>query len=470
MHITTHTSTRLLPKKHFVSIELAPERDHTTFVDGADGTQHIVLGTKALTPLTRRRFVTLVRRIVQAAKTHHIRRVSLSLETIMRDELDVPVPELLRILAENVHLADYDYTVYKKRKDDDPAALEVFALIGTFDAAMKTALKTGALVAQETNACRDLSNTPGGDMTPALLARQIVASARGTAAKVTVLTKRAMENLGMGAVLGVARGALEDPRFIIVEYRGATSKQQPIVLVGKGVTFDTGGLSLKPADYMLDMHLDMSGGAAVAHAVIAAARLKLKVNAVALIPAVENAVSGESYRPGDVLRSMSGTTIDILNTDAEGRVILADALTYARRYKPSLVVDVATLTGAALVALGTQASAVLSRDDALATRLCALGEVSGDYLWPLPLWEEYKPMIKGRFGDIANIPIENARYAGTIGGGMFLAEFADEYPWAHIDIAPRMTSDKGDHLSQGAAGAPVRLLVRLLEDEQTLRS
>jgi leucyl aminopeptidase len=221
--------------------------------------------------------------------------------------------------------------------------------------------------------------------------------------------------------------------------------------VGKGVTFDTGGLSIKGSDHMLDMHLDMSGGAAVAAAVVAAARLKLPVYAVALIPAVENAVSGESYRPGDILHMMNGKTVDVLNTDAEGRIILADALVYAQRYKPSLTIDVATLTGA-----------VLTKDDTLAAKLSALGEESGDYVWPLPLWEEYKDSIKGRFGDIANVPAESGRYGGTINGGMFLAEFAGE-PWAHIDIAPRMTSDKGDFLAQGAAGAPVRLLVRLLE-------
>jgi leucyl aminopeptidase len=216
---------------------------------------------------------------------------------------------------------------------------------------------------------------------------------------------------------------------------------------------------------MLDMHLDMSGGAAVAHAVIAAARMKLPVNAIALVPAAENSVGNESYRPGDVLTSMSGKTIDVLNTDAEGRLVLADGLTYAERYKPKLVVDVATLTGASLVALGTKCCAVLSKDDKLSHRLYAVGEASGDYCWPLPLWEEYKYTVKGRFADVSNISTKQDRYAGTIEGGMFLAEFAGDMPWAHIDMAPRMVSDESDFLAEGAAGAPVRLLVRLLEDE-----
>jgi len=379
--------------------------------------------------------------------------------------LDLDHAELLRLFTENAHMANYAYTAYKAKPQDGWQELVELVLVGQLDASARKALTVGAVVAHEVNACRDLANTPGGDMTPKLLALRIKRAARGTAVRVRVLGVREMERLKMGAVLGVARGAKEEPRFIILEYKGS-AKKAPTVLVGKGVTFDTGGLSLKPADAMVDMHLDMSGGAAVAHAVIAAARLKLRVHVVALIPAVENSVSGESYRPGDVLRSMSGKTIDVLNTDAEGRLILADTLTYAERYKPALVLDVATLTGAALVALGTKASAVLTKDDLLARTLCEAGEVSGDYLWPLPLWEEYADMVRGRFGDIANIPTENARYAGVIGGGMFLAAFAENYRWAHIDIAPRMTSDKGDQLAPGAAGAPVRLLVRLLEEEK----
>jgi len=338
-------------------------------------------------------------------------------------------------------------------------------VIGDFGTAAKDALKQGEVVAAEVNACRDLANTPGGDMTPALLAAEVKRAAAGTKVRVKVLNKRDMEKLKMGAILGVGKGAVEEPKLIIAEYRGGKKNAPPVVLVGKGITFDTGGLSLKPSPYMLDMHLDMSGGAAVVHAVIAAAKLKLPVHVIALIPAAENAVSGESYRPGDVLRSMSGKTIDVLNTDAEGRLVLADALTYAKKYDPTLVIDVATLTGAALVALGTKASVVMSKDDLLAQRIVRLGEESGDYAWPLPLWEEYKELVKGRFADVSNISPKNTRDAGTIEGGMFLAEFADGYPWAHIDIASRMVSDKSDILAEGAAGAPVRLLVRLLEEE-----
>jgi leucyl aminopeptidase len=444
-----------------LSVQFDDTRSDARLIERPEGPV-LSLGIKDELPYDRRKLLTLVRRVVGAAKVHRLKHVALALDALPHE---LPRADLLRIIGENAHLADYAFIRYKAEPTDGWPFLETLTLVGDVSKEEEAALRHGELVAAHVNACRDLANVPGGDMTPAFLAREVTRAARGTGANVTVLGVTDMTKRKMGAILGVARGAKETPHFIIVEYWGAGKKHAPIVLVGKGVTFDTGGLSLKPADYMLDMHLDMSGGAAVAYAVIAAARLKLNVNAVALIPAVENAISGESYRPGDVLRSMSGKTIDILNTDAEGRVILADALTYAQRYEPKLVVDVATLTGAALVALGTKASAVMSKDPELATLLTELGEVSGDYCWPLPLWDEYKEMVKGRFGDVANIPTENARYAGTIGGGMFLAEFAEGYRWAHIDIAPRMVSDKGDHLTAGAAGAPVRLLVRLLEGD-----
>ncbi len=446
--------------KDGVRVLFDPARTGTVRIERPEGSS-LSIGTKECIPLTRRKLVTLIRRMVREAKGHEVARIVLDLEVL--PDLPCERSEFLRLFGENVHMAHYEFLVYKK-SSEERRALEEIVLVGVFTKEEERALQCGELVAREVNAARDLANTPGGDMTPALLARKVELSAKGTRATVRVLGVPEMKRLRMGALLGVGRGAKEAPKFIIVEYMGGKKSAPPVVLVGKGITFDTGGLSLKPADYMLDMHLDMSGGAAVAHAVIAAARLGLKVNTVGLIPAAENAIGHESYRPGDVLRSMSGKTIDILNTDAEGRVVLADALTYAQRYRPKLTVDVATLTGAALVALGTKASAVMSKDDALAARMCALGEVSGDYCWPFPLWDEYKEMVKGRFGDVSNVPVTNARYAGTIGGGMFLAEFA-EGPWVHIDMAPRMTNDKSDQLSEGAAGAPVRLLVRLLEEE-----
>ena len=245
------------------------------------------------------------------------------------------------------------------------------------------------------------------------------------------------------------------------------------MLIGKGVTFDTGGLQVKPGDSMYEMHMDMSGGAAVIHAVALAAKLKIKANIVGLIPAVENSPSGNAVRPGDILKSLSGKTIEILHTDAEGRVILADAITYAKRYYPACVIEVSTLTGAALVALGQQASGLMTPDQKFENLMRELGEKSGDYVWPLPLWEEYEDMVKGTFGDIPNISTAgNSRYGGVIAGGMFLREFAKELkcPWAHLDIAPRMTAAPNEFLAKGAAGVPVRLLLKLIEHHAKQKS
>jgi leucyl aminopeptidase len=304
-------------------------------------------------------------------------------------------------------------------------------------------------------------------MTPSKLASAAVDAAKGLPIELKILDEHTMRELGMGAILGVGKGSEDKPKFIVMEYKGGDEGERPIVLIGKGVTFDTGGLNLKPSDAMYEMHLDMSGGAAVIHSIVLAARLKIKKNIVALIPAVENMPSGSSYHPGDVLRSMSGKTIEILNTDAEGRVILADALHYAKQYKPKLVVDVATLTGAAMVAFGSRASAIFSKDDELLLRVRDLGEESGDYVWPMPLWDEYENDVRGTFGDWANMG--KNRMGGAIHGAMFLYQFTKDnsgkqaYPWVHIDIAPRMTSAEGDNLSKGAAGEPVRLLKKIIE-------
>ncbi|HEV8677317.1 MAG TPA: leucyl aminopeptidase family protein, partial [Candidatus Paceibacterota bacterium] len=326
-------------------------------------------------------------------------------------------------------------------------------------------LEAGKRIAEEVNAARVLSNTPGGDLTPASLAQAAQKAAEGTSARVSVLSRADMEKLGMGAVIGIGKGASEEPKFIIVEYWGAEKTEKPVVLVGKGVTFDTGGLNIKTGDHMYEMHMDMSGGAAVIHAAILAAKMKLKANIVSLVPAVENAAGQDAVRPGDILKSYSGKTIEVLNTDAEGRVIMADAISYAKKYDPQVVIDVATLTGAALIALGLHASAIMSNDQALENLLREKGEESGDYVWPFPLWEEYEDMARGTFGDVPNISTSgNSRYGGVIAGGMFLWQFARDLncPWAHIDMAPRMTPAPGEHLAPGATGAPVRLLFSII--------
>jgi leucyl aminopeptidase len=362
-------------------------------------------------------------------------------------------------------MANYEHTAYKTAPKGGFKSIDAVEVRNAAPA-VRNAFEKGRIIGESVNACRELCNTPGGDMTPELLAEAAVAAAQGTPAKVKILGVAEMASLGMGAVLGVAKGSKEDPAFIIVEYWGADRSKKPAVLVGKGVTFDTGGLNIKTGDGMYEMHMDMSGGAAAIHAAILAARLGLKRNVVALVPAVENAPASGAVRPGDILKSMSGKTIEILNTDAEGRVILADALTYAKKYNPSSVIDVATLTGASLIALGTVASAFMTNKESLITPLMELAEESGDYMWPLPLWEEYDPMVKGTFGDVPNLSaMGSSRHGGVIAGGKFLEVFAKELecPWVHIDMAPRMTATPEDSLAKGAAGAPVRFLLKYIE-------
>jgi len=302
-------------------------------------------------------------------------------------------------------------------------------------------------------------------MTPRGLANSAKAAVKGLPVTVEVLGRTKLSSLGMGLLAGVGAGSTEEPTFTVLSYKGGPASQKPIVLAGKGITFDSGGLNIKPSTGIYEMHLDMSGGAAVIHSVALAARLGLKKNVVGLIPAAENMLGNGATRPGDIHTSLSGKTVEVTDTDAEGRLVLADALTYAKRFNPSVVVDVATLTGAACVALGPYANGLMTRDDALADTLLTLSEETGDYLWRLPLWDEYESVIKSDFADLQNHSISRGRYGGATNGAIFLWQFAKDLgcPWAHIDIAPRMTAAPGEELVKGASGSPVRLLISFID-------
>ncbi|MDD5110827.1 MAG: leucyl aminopeptidase family protein [Patescibacteria group bacterium] len=410
--------------------------------------------------MTRRKLVDVCRQVIALAKTHHGKKLSVSAADFVFPHLGIPEGELAEMLAVNFEMANFSFVKYKRRPAEGWDFVQSVTVVGRVSPEGKRGLKRGQVIGRAVNDCRTLANTPGGEITPSGLADAAVQAVRGSRVKVTVLKPADLRTLKMGGILGVSKGSTEEPRFVIMEYlAGGDSK--PIVLVGKGVTFDSGGLNLKSEQGMADMHMDMSGAAAVINAVAVAARLKLAVNVIGIIPAVENMPSGSSYHPGDILRAMSGETIEVVSTDAEGRIIMADALTYARRYHPRLVVDVATLTGAVMVALGNRAAGIFSKDDALLKQFQELGELSGDYVWPLPLWEEYEGEIKGTLGDIANIG--KTRYGGAIHGALFLQHFAKGMRSIHVDIGSRMTAVDGEHLAKGAAGAPVRLLVKLLE-------
>ncbi len=427
----------------------------------------LVVGFGDKKALPRRKAVMLMRKAASFAKQNQVKTFEIDFKEIRTlAAKDISDADLAQLVAEAFVMVNYEHTAYKNPPKEGFMFIETVA-VRNASAAVKNGFTKGTAVGEAVNAARELSNTPGGDMTPELLAEAAVKAAEGTSAKVKILGKLEMAQLGMGAILGISKGSPEEPQFIMVEYWGTDRSKKPVVLAGKGVTFDTGGLNLKGGDGMYEMHMDMSGGAAVIHAAILAAKLGLKKNVVALVPAVENNLSTNAVRPGDVLKSMSGKMIEILNTDAEGRVILADAITYSKKYNPSAVVDVATLTGAALVALGTVASAVMTNKESVMPRLMEMAEESGDYIWQFPLWEEYDEMVKGNFGDVSNIStMGNSRYGGVIAGGKFLEVFAKELdcPWVHLDIAPVMTSRPGDFLAKGASGAPVRLLLKIIEN------
>ncbi len=317
-------------------------------------------------------------------------------------------------------------------------------------------LGLGQAVGAGVELARSLANRPGNVCTPDHLAEQARALAKSHGVKVEVLDRRACERLGMGSFLSVAQGSDQPLRFIVARYEGAPRSQAPLVLVGKGITFDTGGISLKPGAEMDEMKFDMGGAAAVLGTLRAVVELKPKLNLVVLVPACENMPSGRAVKPGDVVTSMSGQTIEILNTDAEGRLILCDALTYAERFKPSAVVDVATLTGACVIALGGVRSGMYASDDALAGALSDAGERALDPCWRMPLDEEYDDALKTHFADMANV---GSRAGGSVTAAKFLQRFAGKYRWGHLDIAG--TAWKGG-ATKGATGRPVGLLTHFV--------
>jgi leucyl aminopeptidase len=304
------------------------------------------------------------------------------------------------------------------------------------------------------NTARQLGNLPANICTPNYLASQAKALAKGQAkVTTTVLTEADMKKLKMGSLLSVSAGSDQPAKLIIIKYQGAKTGVKPIVLVGKAVTFDTGGISLKPGGGMDEMKYDMCGGASVFGVINALIESQLPVNVIGIVPATENMPNGNATKPGDVVTSMSGQTIEILNTDAEGRLILCDALTYAERFKPAAVIDIATLTGAVIGALGKVSAGLLANNDELAEQLLTSGTRSGDRAWRLPLWEEYDQLLKSNFADMANI---GGPQAGTITAACFLARFTKKYKWAHLDVAGTAWISGPQ---KGATGRPVPLLM-----------
>ena len=369
--------------------------------------------------------------------------------------------ELTESLAEQTAVAATDAVyVYRHTKPSAPAAPKLARVALLVDKAglkaAKAGLARGEAIAAGVELARECANRPANHATPTYLGQVVQQLGKTHGLKVEVMDRKAVEKLGMGSFLAVAQGSDEPLRFIVARYEGAAKTVAPVVLVGKGITFDTGGISLKPGAEMDEMKFDMGGAASVIGTLRAVAELKPRLNLVMIVAACENMPSGRAVKPGDVVKSMSGQTIEILNTDAEGRLILCDALTYAERFKPAVVVDVATLTGACVIALGGVRSGMYASDDELAAQLTAAGDAALDPCWRMPLDEEYNEGLKSNFADIPNIA---GRAGGSITAAKFLQRFAGKYRWGHLDIAG--TAWKGG-AAKGATGRPVGLLTHFV--------
>ena len=352
----------------------------------------------------------------------------------------------------------YRFDRLKSKRDEEKKPLGKLTLMVEHSQSNRgeAVLKQALAIAEGVKLTKDLGNLPPNICTPSYLAEQASQIAKKHNLKAEVLEKKDMEKLGMGSLLSVARGSNQPPKLIVLQYSGAAKKQKPVVLVGKGVTFDTGGISIKPAAEMDEMKFDMCGAASVLGSIKAAAQMRLPLNVVGIIPTTENMPSGNASRPGDIVTSMSGQTIEILNTDAEGRLILCDALMYAERFHPAVVIDIATLTGSCVIALGHVASGLFSSDEVLARELLNAGEYAHDRAWQMPLWDDYQEQLKSNFADMANI---GGRPAGSITAACFLARFTKKYSWAHLDIAGTAWKSGKE---KGATGRPVPLLSQFL--------
>jgi leucyl aminopeptidase len=366
--------------------------------------------------------------------------------------------EAAEAATEGCSLSLYRFDRYKTNAES--RELESFTLVSDDEEAATAGAEAGVKVAAAGLLARDLANEPSNTATPEYLAERAREIAGRYGMEATILDRAGIEAEGMVGLATVGRSAQNEPRFIVLEHRKGATDAAPIILVGKAVTFDSGGISIKPSAGMGDMKYDMSGGAAVLGAMEAVGALDLPLNVVALVPATENLPGGNAFKPGDVLTLHSGKTVEIVTTDAEGRLILADALSYARRYEPEAVIDCATLTGACHVALGDHASGLMGNDDALIAEVRAAGDASGERAWPLPLFEEYTDQTKGETADLKN---SGGRFGGALTAGAFLKEFAD-YPWAHLDIAGTAYNGKSKnaYTPKGASGTPARLLVEFL--------
>ena len=405
-------------------------------------------------------------RVRQAAGTASRRAIATGFESVARGLLPVKgatAEQVAQAVVEGTVLGTYRFTELKTLSPDEKKELKTVTLVAPSArdaAAAKTGVRKGLILAAAVVWARDMVNKPSNRLTPTLMAQEAKSAARKCGFRCQVFDPKAQRRLGMNALLGVARGSREPSQFMAMEYKGpGSSSKKPLVFLGKGITFDSGGISIKPSEKMEQMKYDMSGGAAVLGAMRAVAQLKLPVHLVGLVPATENLPGGSAQKPGDVVKALGGKTIEVINTDAEGRLVLADALGYAKRYKPAAMVDLATLTGACVVALGQHCMGLMTNNASWGEQVKEAAARAGERAWELPLWPEYTEAIKSDVADVKNV---GDGKGGTITAAAFLKEFAGDTPWVHLDIAgvAWADADKG-YLRKGGTGVGVRLLVEL---------
>jgi len=427
-------------------------------VSGVVKTERVLLiCLGAAEELTLKRWKSLFTESINALQQRGIQRVDFAL--LEAAPSGMSQEQALRHAVLALDEASYRFLDFKSDKTSGLPSVQHAAFLAPSDAGndLETTLQQAQAIASGVALTKDLANAPGNVCTPSFLAQSAQQlAAQSVLLEVEILEREAMQQLGMGSLLSVAQGSDQPPKLIVLNYRHGAKDAAPVVLVGKGVTFDSGGISLKPGEKMDEMKYDMGGAAAVLGIFKAVTAMQLPINLVGIIPSVENMPSGGALKPGDIVTSMSGQTIEVLNTDAEGRLILCDALTYAERFKPAAVIDMATLTGAVIIALARAPSGLLGNNAELVQSILQAGETSGDRAWQLPLWDDYQDLLKSNFADMANI---GGREGGTITAAAFLSRFTKAYPWAHLDIAGTAWNS-GD--KKGATGRPVPLVMQWL--------
>lgn len=415
----------------------------------------LLVGMGEKEKLTQESLAQITQTAVKALKSSKTNNAASFLtDEIAAEFMEAAVRQSVTAVADTL----YTFDTFKSKKDETALNhLEGWTIAHTIAGDFSTAAMQGKAIAEGMQVSRDLANSPGNVCTPTYLAEvsQELANSSNQV-DISVLEESDMEALGMGSFLSVSKGSVQPGKMIILQYHGGKTGEAPFVLVGKGITFDTGGISLKPGNAMDEMKFDMTGAASVIGILTACVAMQLPMNIVAIVAAAENMPGGKASKPGDIVTSMSGKTIEILNTDAEGRLVLCDALTYAERFNPAAVVDIATLTGACITALGHHTSGLLSNNDALAEEVLAAGKQANDEAWRLPMGEKYQEQLKSNFADMANI---GGPPAGTITAACFLARFTESYPWAHLDIAGTAWKSGA---AKGSTGRPVPLLCQIL--------